>query len=138
MEPQTPFSTPKLDSNPSPPASKFIIFFIYLMILIEGNTLKANNNSFIIDETNTNLLGDWIWKQTSNKKFLANRFKPNLSFLSTESTIDSDNLTLNNEHNNNSFTTHFSGNNNSFNNSGKIDFNTPSRLDSSKLIPEVI
>ena len=59
---------------------------------------------------------------------MANRFKPNLSVLSTESTIDSDNVTLNNEHNNNSFTTHFSGHNSSFNNSGKIDFNTPSRL----------
>ena len=108
-------------------------------------------------------MGDWIWRQTPNKKFLTNRFKPNLSLLSTESTIDSDNFTLNNEHNNNehnnnehnnnehnnnehnnnehnnnSFTTHFSGHSTSFNNSGKIDFNTPSRLDSSKLNPEVI
>jgi len=59
---------------------------------------------------------------------------PNMSTLATDTTIDSDQLTtFNFNHHNNSFSTLFSGtNNNSFNNSGKIDFNSPIRADSGR------
>ena len=60
--------------------------------------------------------------------------KPNLSTIVTDSTIDSDHIaTINFNYHNNSFSTPFSGTSNSFNNSGKIDLNSPFRLDSGRL-----
>ena len=61
--------------------------------------------------------------------------KPNLSTIATDSTLDSDHITtINFNYQNNSFSTPFSGTSNSFNNSGKIDLNSPFRLDSGRLI----
>lgn len=65
-----------------------------------------------------------------------NRTKPNLSLLSTESTVDSENLANQQDHHNNSFSTPFSGASGSFNNSGKLDFSSPARLDSGRIHSE--
>lgn len=69
-----------------------------------------------------------------------NRKKPNfnLSLISTDSTIDSENFTLLHDHQNNSFSTPFSGASGSFNNSGKLDFSSPGRIDSGRMNSEVI
>jgi hypothetical protein len=67
-----------------------------------------------------------------------NRTKPNLSLMSTESTVDSENLANQQDHHNNSFSTPFSGASGSFNNSGKLDFSSPARLDSGRIHSEVM
>lgn len=66
-----------------------------------------------------------------------NRKKPNLSLISTDSTIDSENFTNPQDHQNNSFSTPFSGASGSFNNSGKLDFSSPVRIDSGRINSEV-
>lgn len=58
------------------------------------------------------------------------RKEPNLSTIPTES--DGDNLIPNLNHHNNSYSTLLSGTNNSFNNSGKLDVNSPLRMDPDK------
>jgi len=61
--------------------------------------------------------------------------KANLSTIPTENSVDSDNIAASNfNYHNNSFSTLLSGTNNSFNNSGKLDFNSPQRIDPEKPI----
>jgi len=70
---------------------------------------------------------------------LQGKGKPNLSIISTDSTIESDNFTSTTNDGGHgrdaSFLTYYSSN--SFNNSGKLDFNSPNRLDSEREISEL-
>lgn len=69
------------------------------------------------------------------------RKKATLSFLNTDSTLDSENFTLPQDHQNNSFSTHFSGPNGSFIASGnKLEFITssPVKIDSERINSDVI
>jgi len=118
--------------------------------LFEGS--KKNNNSDEIpldkskeisqDDLNPRLLTE----KTANKNIKKssdltldssrdNRKKPNLSLISADSTVDSENL-LAQDHQNNSFSTPFSGASGSFNNSGKLDFSSPLRVDSGRINSE--
>jgi len=63
--------------------------------------------------------------------------RKNLSLISTDSTLDSENFAHIQDHQNNSFSTPFSGANKSFNNSGKLDFSSPIRIDSGRISNEV-
>lgn len=65
------------------------------------------------------------------------RQRPNISLVSTDSTIDSENLNHHNDHQNNSFSTPFSGASGSFNNSGKLDLSSPLKDGSGRIHSEV-
>jgi len=64
------------------------------------------------------------------------RQRPNISLVSTDSTIDSENLNHHNDHQNNSFSTPFSGASGSFNNSGKLDLSSPLKDPSARIHSE--
>lgn len=65
-----------------------------------------------------------------------NRQRPNISLVSTDSTIDSENLNHPHDHQNNSFSTPFSGASGSFNNSGKLDLSSPLKDGSARIHSE--
>jgi len=103
---QTPFPTPRIDAL--------------------GRHSVQSKPTFLLGDNSINPTP--IKSDTSfNNKI---KTRSNLSLISTDSTIESDTIGNNFDHHNNSFSTHFSSN--SFNNSAKLDFNSPARLDSGR------
>jgi len=96
---------------------------------------QENLNPVLLTEKTTNKISQNTAEITLDSA-RDSRQQPNLSLISTDSTLDSENLALAQDHHNNSFSTPFSGASGSFNTSAKFEFSSPIRVDSGRINSE--